>query len=58
MTYQIVNVENPNSVENTVVFAIYEGDDNFKCLSEVLALFANDISMIVEDMMPGSYKYI
>ena len=56
LTYQIVNVNRPNSIDNTIVFAVYEGDDKLECIDKVLSLFAEGISNIADDMLPGWYS--
>ncbi|XP_038063035.1 uncharacterized protein LOC119733726 [Patiria miniata] len=53
MEYQIVNVQNPNSLQNTVVFACYEGNDSTQNLKRTLPKIASQINKLTEQQWRG-----
>ena len=46
LSYQIANVQNPNSIENTVVFSIFEAKDTRANLKSCLARFKAQVTML------------
>ena len=46
MSFQIVNVKNPNSPSNTCVFSIFEASDSVTNLKVIADRFGDDISTL------------
>ena len=46
MCFQIVNVNKPNSLENTVVFACYEGTDSLVNLQRTMLAMMEQIALL------------
>ena len=46
MSFQLANVENPNSPDNTCVFSIFEGPDSAVNLHVALDMYRQQLEMI------------
>lgn len=67
MSFQVVNVDNPNSIDNTCVFCLYEGKDTRTNLRLCLERYKAQIDMLqkviwnkktIRVFMFGDYQFL
>ena len=65
MNVQVVNVKNPNSIKNTSLFAVFEGDDTTTNLHTALDPYKEQVSEmqgmdwgLVHCITNGTYMYM
>lgn len=56
MNFQLLNVENPNSVENTCVFVAYQAGDSVNNLH--IALDTCRYKEQIDDILESEWKYV